>query len=103
MKKNTVDQEEKLSKVLIEPIITEAATAAMENNKYVFKIAADADKFQIRKAVEKIYKVTVEKVNTIKIPKKARTRGRVTGWKSAYRKALVTLKKGDKIDIFEGK
>jgi large subunit ribosomal protein L23 len=104
MKNNTIiDQENILSRVLVEPIITEAATAAIEQDKYIFKISATANKAQIKAAIEKLYKVKVLKVNTVTIPKKARVRGRVLGWKSSYRKALVTLKKGDKIDVFEGK
>ena len=93
MKNNTViNQENILSRVLLEPIITEAATAAIEKDKYIFKISARANKSQVKAAIEKLYKVKVEKVNTVTIPKKARVRGRVLGWKSSYRKAVVTLK-----------
>ncbi|HAI74213.1 MAG TPA: 50S ribosomal protein L23 [Candidatus Moranbacteria bacterium] len=97
------NQENILSKVIIEPIVTEEATAGIEKNKYIFKISARATKLQVKMAIEKIYKVKVEKVNTISIPKKVRVRGRVAGWKSGYRKAVVTLKEGNKIDVFEGK
>ena len=97
------NQENILSSVLIEPIITEAATASIENNKYIFKISERANKVQVKAAIEKIYKVKVDKVNTVSLPKKARSRGRIPGWKSAYRKAIVTLKEGNKIDVFEGK
>lgn len=99
---NTI-QENILSKVIIEPIITEEATAGIEKNKYIFKISARATKSQVKAAVEKIYKVKVEKINTISVPKKARIRGKISGWKSGYRKAVVTLKEGNKIDVFEGK
>ncbi len=97
------NQENILSKVIIEPIVTEEATVGIEKNKYIFKISARAVKSQIKQAIEKIYNVKVEKVNTISVPKKARIRGRVSGWKSGYRKAVVTLKEGNKIDVFEGK
>ncbi|MEI7425874.1 MAG: 50S ribosomal protein L23 [Candidatus Moraniibacteriota bacterium] len=97
------NQENILSKVLIEPIVTEAATMLIEQNKYIFKISARATKLQVKLAVEKIYKVKVEKVNTVSVPKKARSRGRIPGWKSGYRKAVVTLKEGNKLDVFEGK
>jgi large subunit ribosomal protein L23 len=97
------NQENILSSVIVEPIITEAATASVEENKYIFKISARANKMQVKAAIEKIYKVKVEKVNTISMPKKARSRGRIPGWKSGYRKAVVTLKEGNKIDVFEGK
>ncbi|MFZ2225823.1 MAG: 50S ribosomal protein L23 [Candidatus Moraniibacteriota bacterium] len=92
-----------LSRVIVEPIITEAATESVEANKYIFKISARSNKLQVKQAIEKIYNVKVEKVNTVSIPKKARSRGRILGWKSGYRKAVVTLKEGNKIDVFEGK
>lgn len=97
------NQENILSRVLVEPIITEAATAGIEKNKYIFKISMLANKVQIKTAIEKIYKVKVEKINTIKVPKKRRSRGRIVGWKAGYRKAIITLKEGSKIDVFEGK
>jgi large subunit ribosomal protein L23 len=104
MENNTnPNQENILSKVLIEPLVTEAATVLVEQNKYVFKIAQRATKLQVQNAVEKIYNVKVEKVNTVSIPRKFRSRGRIPGWKSGYRKAIVTLKEGNKIDVFEGK
>jgi large subunit ribosomal protein L23 len=89
-------------KVLIEPWITEASTAAMELNKYVFKVSPDAEKGQIKKAIEKLYNVKVIAVNTVKIPKKIRNYGRTPGWKSGIKKAVVTLKAGDKIELFQG-
>jgi large subunit ribosomal protein L23 len=97
------NQENILSKVLIEPIVTEAATVLIENNKYIFKISSRATKLQVKMAIEKIYNVKVEKVNTVSVPRKFRSRGRIPGWKPGYRKAIVTLKEGNKIDVFEGK
>lgn len=97
------NQENILSKVIIEPIITEAATAGISENKYIFKISARATKNQVKAAIEKIYNVKVEKINTVSIPRKRRNRGRIPGWKPGYRKAMVTLKEGNKIDVFEGK
>jgi large subunit ribosomal protein L23 len=88
-------------KVLIEPWITEAATVAMELNKYIFKVSSDSAKGQIKKAIEKLYKVTVISVNTVKIPRKIRNYGRTPGWKSGFKKAVVTLKEGDKIELFQ--
>jgi large subunit ribosomal protein L23 len=90
-------------KVLIEPWVTEETTRIGEFNKYAFKVANDADKKSVKKAVEGLYGVEVTAVNTINIPRKKRIRGRVTGWKSGYKKAIVTLKEGDKIEFFEGK
>jgi large subunit ribosomal protein L23 len=90
-------------KILIEPWITEEATRISELNKYIFKVAPVADKNKIKKSVEDLYGVQVVSVNIINIPRKKRIRGRVTGWKSGYKKAIVTLKEGDKIEFFEGK
>ena len=90
-------------KVLIEPQVTEAATLMAEQNKYIFKVNQKAGKAEIKKAVEELYKVEPVSINTINIPRKKRVRGRTIGWKSGFKKAIVTLKEGDKIDIFEGK
>lgn len=89
-------------KVLVEPWVTEAATAAMELNKYVFRVEKKATKFQIKKAIESLYNVKVTAVNTVNIPKKKINYGRTSGWKSGFRKAVVTLKEGDKIELIKG-
>jgi large subunit ribosomal protein L23 len=89
-------------KVLIEPWITEASTSAMELNKYVFKVSPSSAKGQIKKAIEGLYNVKVTSVNTVKIPNKFRKYGRTPGWKSGFKKAVVTLKAGDKIELFQG-
>jgi large subunit ribosomal protein L23 len=90
-------------KVLIEPIITEAATMAAEMNKYVFKVAKDSGKIEIRKAIEELYRVSVVSVRTVNVSGKRRTRGRIEGRKAGIKKAIVTLKKGDSINIYEEK
>lgn len=90
-------------KILVEPWITEEATRIAEMNKYIFKVAKNANKDEIKKAVEDVYGVKVEEVNTINIHRKKRTRGRTTGWKPGYKKAIVSVKVGDKIEFFEGK
>lgn len=90
-------------KVLVEPWITEAATLMAEMNKYVFKVNPKASKNQIKKAIEEVYGVKVEKINTVTIPRKKRVRGRTEGWKPGHKKAVVTIKEGDKIDLFESK
>lgn len=89
--------------VLIEPWITEAATAGLGLNKYVFKVDSKADKIQVKKAVEELYKVKVISVNTIKVHKKFRSYGKTPGWKAGFKKAVVTLKEGDKIELFKEK
>ena len=87
---------------VIHPIITEKATSLSENNKVVFKVRDDASKKTIKKNIEKIFKVNVIKVNTITKKSKSKIiRGRI-GYKKGYKKALVTLKKGQSIDLATG-
>ena len=84
------------------PIITEKATSLSENNKVVFKVRDDASKKTIKKNIEKIFKVNVIKVNTITKKSKSKIiRGKI-GYKKGYKKALVTLKKGQNIDLATG-
>ncbi|MDD3726000.1 MAG: 50S ribosomal protein L23 [Candidatus Ratteibacteria bacterium] len=87
-------------KIIKFPIVTEKATGAVADNKYTFKVEKKARKMQIKRAVEEIYNVSVEKVNIVNIPaKKKNYRFRIEGYKSGYKKAIVTLKEGDKIAI----
>ena len=87
---------------VIHPIITEKATSLSENNKVVFKVRDDASKKTIKKNIEKIFKVNVIKVNTITKKSKSKIiRGKI-GFKKGYKKALVTLKKGQSIDLATG-
>jgi large subunit ribosomal protein L23 len=102
-KKNMEISSDLASRVLIEPWITENTTAMLELNKYVFKIAPKATKKEVKKSVEDLYKVKVLAVNTVKIPRKFRIQGRMQGWKAGFKKAIVTLREGDKIEFFEGK
>jgi large subunit ribosomal protein L23 len=90
-------------KILVEPWITEESTRIAQENKYIFKVSADADKNEVKRAIEEVYGVKVISVNTVTIPAKKRTRGRKIGWKSGHKKAIVTVKEGDKIELFEGK
>ncbi len=90
-----------LSDVLLKPWITESTTNLTSLNKYVFLVSQRADKQKIAQAVENLYQVTVTAVNIINMPKKKRVYGRTSGWKAGFKKALVTLKKGDQIDLFK--
>ena len=84
------------------PVITEKATALSDSNKVVFKVHENASKISIKKNIEKIFKVKVVKINTIN--KKAKTkmvRGKI-GIKKGFKKAVVTLKKGQSIDLATG-
>ncbi len=88
--------------VLRRPIITEKNTLLVGLNKYTFEVAPDANKAQIREAVEKAFKVNVTKVNVIHVPGKMRRAGRRRGMTSSWKKAVVTLQPGDRIELFEG-
>ena len=90
-----------LSDVLLKPWITEASTNLAALGKYVFLVDKNSDKHKIAAAVETLYKVKVTAVNIINMPKKKRVYGRTSGWKAGFKKALVTLKKGDQIDLFK--
>lgn len=91
--------------VLVKPILTEKADALSEKlSQYTFIVDRKVNKVEIRKAVEAMYNVAVDAVNTTVIPGKAKNRntkkGVVRGQKAAYKKAIVTLAKGEEIDLF---
>lgn len=88
--------------VLRRPVITEKNTDLMDQNKYVFEAHKRANKAQIKTAVENAFGVTVMSVNVVTVPSKPRGFGRMRGQRPAWKKAIVTLKQGDKIEIFEG-
>lgn len=87
-------------KIIKHPIITEKSTELSSQNKYVFCVDKKANKNQIKKAIEEIYKVKVEKVYVVNVkPKKRMYRFYIEGYKSGYKKAIVKLKEGEKIAI----
>jgi len=88
--------------VLRRPVITEKNTMLVEQNKYTFEVARDANKPQIKDAVEKAFKVKVSSVNVIHVPGKMRRAGRRRGMSPSWKKAVVTLESGHKIELFEG-
>lgn len=88
--------------IIIRPWITEKSTALMQDRKYTFEVHPDANKVQIKQAVEEIFKVKVLKVNTMRVPGKLRRVGRFVGRKPDRKKAIVTLAEGQSIPIFEG-
>jgi len=88
-----------LSDILIFPHITEKSTRLSQEGKYIFKVLKKANKSEIKKAVEKIYNVEVLNVNIINIPRKKRRIGRQEGWRKGYKKAIIKLKKGQKIEL----
>ena len=93
-----------LEDVIIKPVISEASMDLIGQNKYVFKVAKDADKFEIAAAVEKMFPGTVvESVNTINMKRKPKRYGVHFGYTSAWKKAIVTLTKDSKtLEFFEG-
>ncbi len=90
--------------IIIRPIITEASTDALADRKYTFKVAKDANKIEIKKAVEKLFKdVKVEKVNTMNVRGRKKRMGRNEGYTSAWKKAIVTITPDSKtIEFFDG-
>lgn len=88
--------------IIIKPIITEKATSLKELNQYVFEVHPDANKHEIKKAVEELFKVKVKKVRTINVKGKPARWRRVEGRRRSWKKAIVTLKEGDVINLFEG-
>jgi large subunit ribosomal protein L23 len=90
-------------RILVKPRITEKAHTLLGENKYVFQVSADATKVLIKKAVEEVYGVTVEAVRTVTIPAKKRNFGKSSGMKSSIKKAIVKLKEGDSIELFQAK
>ena len=88
--------------VLRRPIVTEKNTRLTEQNKYAFEVARDANKKQIKEAVETAFNVRVVSVNVMSVQGKMRGMGRLRGKTKTWKKAVVTLAPGQKIDIFEG-
>ena len=88
--------------ILIRPVVTEKSTALMEQGKYTFRVPLAATKIQIRQAVEQIFKVKVQAVNTMRYEGKLKRMGRTQGRRSDWKKAVVTLKPGEAIELFEG-
>jgi large subunit ribosomal protein L23 len=83
--------------VIIKPVISEKSFAAEENGKYIFHVTPDSNKDLVAKSVTEMFKVKVEKVNIVKIPGKRKRVGRIFGKRKDIKKAIVTLKKGEKI------
>ncbi|WP_196593793.1 50S ribosomal protein L23 [Pectinatus sottacetonis] len=87
--------------IIIKPLVTERTTDLMAQGKYVFKVAKRANKIEIGKAVEEIFKVKVTDVNTINVTGKVKRMGRTMGKRPDYKKAIVKLAAGETIEFFE--
>ncbi|MGI9145919.1 MAG: 50S ribosomal protein L23 [Chloroflexota bacterium] len=90
---------------IIRPVVSEKSTLLGDQGKYVFEVAPDANKIQIKQAVEAAFlnkKVQVVTVNILRVPGKLRRRGRSIGMTRSWKKAIVTLRAGQRLDLFEG-
>jgi large subunit ribosomal protein L23 len=88
--------------VIVKPVISEKSTGGIALQKYTFRVAKKAGKIEIRNAVERAFGVKVVKVNTLNVRGKPRRRGRIIGFTSAWKKAIVTLQKDSKgIEFFD--
>ena len=91
-----------LRDVLIRPLITEKSNDGMQDNKYTFVVPLNATKISIRQAVESIFKVKVVDVNTIRVMGKIKRRGKHAGKRPDFKKAIVKVAPGQRIEFFEG-
>ena len=90
------------NQVLLAPVVSEKSYELLEQRKYAFRVHPDAHKTQVRQAVEELFDVKVVGVNIVKMPAKPKRRGMIKGSKPGWKKAIVELKAGDTIEIFEG-
>jgi large subunit ribosomal protein L23 len=97
-----VSEELNLNEVLIRPLITEKNTMLSNLGRYTFEIDRRANKPMVRHAVEQIFRVDVTAVNILNVPGKTRRVGRSVGQTTPWKKAIVTLRPGQRIEIFEG-
>lgn len=88
--------------IIKKPLITEKSSKLMEENKYCFMVDRRASKTQIKAAIEEIFNVRVEAVNTLNVLGKLKRMGRFEGRRPSWKKAVVTLAPGSRIEFFEG-
>ena len=90
------------SQILLAPIVSEKSYAGTSVGKYTFRVHDDAHRTQVRQAVEQLFDVKVERVNIIKVQAKPKRRGLFKGTRPGWKKAVVQLRPGDRIEFFEG-
>jgi large subunit ribosomal protein L23 len=90
------------NEVLLAPVVSEKSYSHIPERKYTFKVHKDAHKTQVRQAVEELFGVRVQRVNIIKVQAKPKRRGLFRGTKPGWKKAIVQLREGETIEIFEG-
>jgi large subunit ribosomal protein L23 len=88
--------------IIVRPVVTEKSSRLMSHNKYTFEVLPQANKIEIRKAVEEVFKVKVTSVHTINMPSKPKRMGRFLGRSRSWKKAIVTLAPGQRIEFFDG-
>jgi large subunit ribosomal protein L23 len=90
------------NQVLLAPVVSEKSYSLISDRKYTFRVHEDAHKTQIRQAVEQLFEVEVQSVNVVKVQSKPKRRGLTRGRRPGWKKAIVQLKAGHEIEIFEG-
>jgi large subunit ribosomal protein L23 len=90
------------NEVLLAPVVSEKSYSLIADRKYTFKVHKDAHRLQVRQAVEQLFDVEVQHVNIAKVPAKPKRRGLVSGTRPGWKKAIVQLKEGHTIEIFQG-
>jgi large subunit ribosomal protein L23 len=90
------------NQILLAPVVSEKSFGGSAERKYTFKVHADAHKTQIRQAVETLFDVKVERVNVLKVQPKPKRRGLIKGTRPGWKKAVVLLREGETIEVFEG-
>jgi large subunit ribosomal protein L23 len=90
------------NEVLLAPVVSEKSYSHIPERKYTFRVHKDAHKTQVRQAVEELFGVRVQRVNIIKVQSKPKRRGLFRGAKPGWKKAIVQLREGETIEIFEG-
>jgi large subunit ribosomal protein L23 len=100
-KKEAREMKSSASKVLIEPLVTEKISALGEQGQYAFRVMKNANKIQVLKSVEELYGVNVASVNMMRVKGKQVVFGRTRGTQKDWKKAIVTVGKGEKIDVYE--
>jgi len=90
------------NEVLLAPVVSEKSYSQIADRKYTFKVHKDAHRTQVRQAVEQLFGVHVEAVNIVKVQPKPKRRGVTKGTRSGWKKAVVRVREGETIEIFEG-
>jgi len=90
------------NEVLLAPVVSEKSYNLIDQRKYAFKIHPDAHRTQVRQAVEQLFDVHVERVNILKVQAKPKRRGLIKGTRPGWKKAIVQVREGEAIPIFEG-